>query len=516
MRQHKRAATQNSFSILTVDDDPIITTTLQAYFQRSGYMVDVENSPTAAIERVREGSYDIMLLDFLMSPICGNEVVERVREFNQDIYIILLTGHKSMAPPIKTIRELDIQGYYEKSDRFDQLELLVESCVKSIRQMRTIKNYKNGLSSMLEEIPRIYKMQSVGEVVEGFLAATSMVLGCTDAFIALDSALLDAKTAGREMLSGSYVINRLGTAFDETDSSVVCSIISEMGQRSSMQEGRALIFPVSGDGGVSIGLLGAEFAQEPTYEQVQLAGAFIKQVSAAISSILLQTIVNEKNTELSAAYDQIRDSYMEMISAMRLMVDARDIYTRGHSDRVSELSVQIAEYMGKDEAYIERLRVAGLFHDIGKLGIPDNILKKDGVLTAEEYEIIKTHSEIGGRILESLPRFGDIVPIVRSHHERYDGHGYPDGIGRSWIPEESRIIAVADAFDAMTSHRHYRRSLGVEKALSEIARSAGAQFDPDIASAFLEMFDVVSSREAILSMVQEAADESKVAEGVSR
>ena len=124
MRKNRQTA-QKQISILTLDDDPIITSTIQSYFQRSGYQVDVENDPGSAIERVRTNHYDIMLLDFLMTPICGDQVVEEIRKFNQELFIILLTGHKSMAPPIKTIRQLDIQGYYEKSDRFDQLELLV-------------------------------------------------------------------------------------------------------------------------------------------------------------------------------------------------------------------------------------------------------------------------------------------------------------------------------------------------------------------------------------------------------
>ena len=115
MRQHKKNLNENAFSILTLDDDPIMTSTVQAYFQRSGYRVDTENDPYAAIERIRNGHYDILLLDFLMSPICGDQVVEQIRQFNKELFIILLTGHKSMAPPIKTIRALDIQGYYEKA-----------------------------------------------------------------------------------------------------------------------------------------------------------------------------------------------------------------------------------------------------------------------------------------------------------------------------------------------------------------------------------------------------------------
>lgn len=146
-----------------------MTSTLQAYFQRSGYYVDVINDPYLAIKRVREGNYDILLLDFLMTPICGDQVVEEIRKFDKDIYIILLTGHKSMAPPIKTIRELDIQGYYEKSDRFDQLELLVESCVKSISQMRIIQNYKSGLSQIMESLPQLYDLDNTQSIFESIL-----------------------------------------------------------------------------------------------------------------------------------------------------------------------------------------------------------------------------------------------------------------------------------------------------------------------------------------------------------
>ena len=115
MRKHQKVAdVVSSYSILALDDDPTMTLTLQTYFQRSGYHVDTENDPYQAIERVRNGHYDILLLDFLMTPICGDQVVEQIRSFNQDLFIILLTGHKSMAPPIKTIRDLEIQGYYEK------------------------------------------------------------------------------------------------------------------------------------------------------------------------------------------------------------------------------------------------------------------------------------------------------------------------------------------------------------------------------------------------------------------
>ena len=118
MRHYRQAQKETTFSILTLDDDPIMTSTVQAYFQRSGYRVDVENDPNRAIERIRNDHYDILLLDYLMPPICGDQVVEQVRAFNRDLFIIMLTGHKDLVPPIKTIRALDIQGYYEKSDYY--------------------------------------------------------------------------------------------------------------------------------------------------------------------------------------------------------------------------------------------------------------------------------------------------------------------------------------------------------------------------------------------------------------
>ena len=230
MRKSKKVL-ENKISILTLDDDPIITSTIQAYFKRSGYDVDIENDPLRAIERIRESSYDILLLDFLMSPICGDQVVERIREFNKDLFIVLLTGHKSMAPPVKTIRQLDIQGYYEKNERFDQLELLVESCVKSIKQMRIIKEYQESLS----------------------------------------------------------------------------------------------------------------------------------------------------------------DAYMQTVDTLRTVVEARDKDTKGHSERVSALAVALAREMGLPIEEVENLKIAGLFHDIGKIGVKDSILLKNGSLTIEEFDEIKKH-----------------------------------------------------------------------------------------------------------------------------
>ena len=320
---------QVQISILTVDDDPIITSTIKDYFERSGYEVDIENNPLTAIERVRTGKYDILLLDFLMSPICGDQVVEEIRKFNKDLFIVLLTGHKSMAPPVKTIRQLDIQGYYEKDDRFDQLELLVESCVKSIKQLRIIREYQQNLSR----------------------------------------------------------------------------------------------------------------------------------------------------------------AYMQSIETLRYIVETRDSETRGHSERVSSFGAVLAGEMGLPADQIEMIRIAGLFHDIGKIGVPDAILLKNGPLTSEEYMQIKKHPAEGEKILSSYTPFQQLLPIVRGHHERIDGSGYPDGLSGDEICMGARVIAVADSFDAMISNRTYRSGLSFERARDALIRGKCGQFDPQVVNAFLGMID---------------------------
>ncbi len=478
MRQHKAAAAENAFSILTVDDDNIMTSTVQAYFQRSGYRVDVENDPLHAIERVKEQHYDIMLLDFLMTPICGDQVVEKIRQFDKDIFIILLTGHKTMAPPIRTIRALDIQGYYEKSDRFDQLELLVESCVKSIRQLRTIRSYQNGLTAMMNSLPAIYHLQGMDDLLDSVLTSAISLLSAEAAMLLLENMPSGNQPDSIQRSKGTENIFPSGEELD--------SIKKQAAENGKLIQDRSLYFDLNYNGRRT-GLLAIYLKKQPEYWQCQLLEVFARQTAAALDNILLHTLVQQKTNQLDKAYNQLRNSYTEMIATVREIVDAKDFYTRHHSDRVAFYSVELAEALGYDGEYCERLRVAGLLHDIGKLGIPDSILLKPLPLTDEEFAVIKTHPAMGAQLLSGITWLKDIIPWVRGHHERYDGKGYPDGLAGEDIPQQARIIAVADAFDAMTSDRRYRSSLSLDKALAELEKVRGSQLDPHFVDVFKKL-----------------------------
>lgn len=329
MRKNQVTSKSADFKIIAVDDEQGILDLLSIFMKRSGYDFVGITDPIEAISRVKTEHFDLMVLDFIMDPIHGDKVVEEIRKFNKDLYILLLTGHKDLAPPLETIHELDIQGYCEKSDKFDQLLLLIESGLKSVNQMRTI------------------------------------------------------------------------------------------------------------------------------------------------------TRMNEN----------LEKSYMDSIEILRHTVEAKDPYTRGHSDRVSEYAVLLGKKLNLPNEDIEKLKIGGLFHDIGKIGIPDSILLKESKLTDEEYLKIKEHPVIGYNILENADMFKNILDIVKYHHERFDGNGYPEKLTGTNIPYLARIASVVDSFDAMTSRRSYRDSLPMDVVKSEILQNLGSQFDPEIGIAFLDILD---------------------------
>ena len=334
MRKYMQETITSPYKIMAVDDDTGILDSLKVVLNKSGYALDCYTNPIEAIEKLKNEHYDLLLLDFIMDPIHGDKVVEEIRKFDLKIYILLLTGHKDLAPPMQTLKELDIQGYCEKSNNFNQLLLLIESALKSVDQMN---------------------------------------------------------------------------------------------------------------------------------------------------------LISQINTELKNKNDELEAAYLDTIGILRYTVEAKDPYTRGHSDRVSELSVLIGEKMGLDDETIHVLKIGGLFHDIGKIGIPDSILLKESKLDDEEYSQIKNHPAIGAHILGDAEIFKNILPVVLHHHERYDGKGYPSQLKGEEIPLVARVAAIADTFDAMNSKRPYRNTLPIDVIINEFEKCSGTQFDPKIAPIFVDI-----------------------------
>jgi putative nucleotidyltransferase with HDIG domain len=216
----------------------------------------------------------------------------------------------------------------------------------------------------------------------------------------------------------------------------------------------------------------------------------------------LEVTVRDRTKQLFDKHQELRIAYIQTIKALAEAVDAKDPYTRGHSERVGVYASKMGRELGLPRDQIERVYIAGLLHDLGKIGVRDAVIRKPAKLTDEEYEEIKEHSVIGARILSQVEFLADVVTCVRHHHEWYDGstRGYPDRIAGDQIPLPSRIILVADTVEAMTSDRPYRDAMPLDRVLAEVRTFSGTQFDPQCARAMLRLLE--RHGEAFLSKEQ--------------
>lgn len=250
------------------------------------------------------------------------------------------------------------------------------------------------------------------------------------------------------------------------------------------------VFPdiLLSDFGVAIGSLIVFFSIE-TPDYVKLM-ATLQELNDLKGSLEIQ--VKDRTDELVNEKESYEKLTLETLSSLARVIDAKDHYTVGHSFRVAAYAKGMADELGFSRDRSEQLYFAGLIHDVGKIGISENILTKPGKLDNKEFEIIKSHSSLGGDILTGIYEFPIFASVARHHHERFDGSGYPDKLKGSNIPYEARIVAICDSFDAMTSDRSYRKALSDEVAIKELIAGKGTQFDPALVETFLTLYNKFS------------------------
>jgi HD-GYP domain-containing protein (c-di-GMP phosphodiesterase class II) len=247
------------------------------------------------------------------------------------------------------------------------------------------------------------------------------------------------------------------------------------------------------------GTLGAMFEgassempfEEPGFEAAPAASPQLLIFAREIKEIYRQE--RARTRELERALDQLNDAYVSTMKTLAFLVEAKDVGTRMHLERTSHYGMALARAMEPELLHQPDLGYGFLLHDIGKIGISDRILMKRGPLSPAEWAVMKTHPVIGAQVVAPMSFLDGAVEVIRAHHERWDGGGYPSGLRGTQIPLAARIFSVVDAFDAMTSDRPYRKAMPVEGALGEIASGTGTQFDPDVVDAFLDLMDGSSS-----------------------
>ena len=455
MRIRNTANNLNNYRIILLDDDGKYVSKKVEVLKSYGYDVEGETVVENALMKLKSKTYDLLILDYLMDDMRGDKVVEAIRAFDKDLYILLLTGYAE-APALEIMNTLDITGYCEKSNDNNQLLVLIKSALKSVDMMKKVKKTRDGLNRILQAVPQIYKIQTINLVLKDIVSELTKIIGPSDACIFIDN-FIDYQNNHKEgsFFSGSGVFESGIDSINEKFLEKVELVRTEKKIRLT-EEG--LFLPFNDKGFDTLGVLFVSMGNKAIDEDlVQQITVFTTIAANAITNYFLQNTIRMINAELKQTKEEKDTWYLSTVETIRLAIDAKDHYTGGHSDKVSEYSVKIGRAMGLSESLVEILRHSGTFHDVGKIGIDDAILKKDGPLTDEEYEEIKKHPQRGALILSAVSMFKEMVPVVLYHHERYDGRGYPKGLMGHEIPLLARILSIADALDAMTTDRIYSR-----------------------------------------------------------
>lgn len=471
--------------VLVVDDDASIREVITEFLELEGYFVAAATDGADALSMLAEGTFDLVLTDMKMPRMGGIELLAEVQRRAPTTMTVIMTGFGTVETAIHAMKD-GAYDYILKPFRLDEVLLVVSRAIEARR-------------AELENI-KLRQALSIYQVSE----ALSHSLSLEDVVDALLASCFDEMTAD---YAAVYLVDQEGQLYPRERR------CSESLQRQAVDLGEVLPRLVDErlNGSIPLIVRGHEakrfFARDDlpplsTFMAVALVAqgrrvGFIAVATCAESEALgegdrkLLSIVASRAAaaiENARLYSDLQATFQQTIEGLARAVDKMDRYTAGHSERVADYAVHLGKRLGLDDSKLEILRLSALMHDIGKIGCVLN-LNKSGKLTDDEYEAFKEHPVYGRDILQPIKFLHPIVPGVYSHHERFDGRGYPLGLAGEDIPLLARIISVADTYDAMTSNRSYRRALPNEVAIAEIERCSGGQFDPDVAAEFVDTID---------------------------
>jgi response regulator RpfG family c-di-GMP phosphodiesterase len=486
-----------NLKILVVDDEEIIRNIFKEYLESTKtYSVLTAIDGLEALEIVKTEEIDCCITDLSMPRMDGVELTERIQAYDSSIPIIIITGYPSLDNAVNTLKN-GVVDFLTKPIKMDQLPLTIEKIMRerslfidNILLKEEVEK-KEQLLKINQELQRkIKEVETMNLILQQLEQATTSkdlftilvnlsgeITTCDEAYFCINS----------QEMKGPAII----TSFfrDKNKMMLDGGCIKE-----------SVVKKVADDG---IPLLISENNGSDSVLAIPL------KIRSKVFGILILLIrdgkrhFNEKDLyflnflaekasfliENLALYENIYENLFSTLYAFVETIEARDPYTKQHSTRVTRYAVSIAKAIGCSREEIDVLNVSGNLHDIGKIGIPDNILLKPGQLTDGEYEVIKTHPSIGSNIIGHFTMWADEKKIIKHHHERWDGIGYPDRLRGEEIPFLSRILSVADVYDALTSDRSYRKKLSDDVAIEIIMENTGCQFDPKIVDVFLKLYE---------------------------
>ena len=494
--------------ILVVDDEMIIRTLLQDILTEAKFFVDIAASPNEALQKLHNDCYDLMISDIKMPGMSGIDLLKAAKRIDENLHIIMVTGHATADTAINALR-FGAYDYVKKPFAIEELINVVERCLEHRRlqiENRCLLRELEAANSNLQEKVLITNQELDARSVElATLSDVGKVLGSVldleeILVIILHSTLEQTKTQTgvlglcdeNNILEIKKGVGLLQKIFENNNEILHTDWFLDNGNAlllNSFNDFPKLKNIFAGYEHNIHSLITVPMKiQHRTVGILMLASLdtnnyFTKDDLRLLDILSTQAAITVENANL---YQNVQETYFATIQSLIISIEAKDPYTRGHSERVTRYAVSIAEALKLSEEEIKIIQDAGFLHDIGKIGISENIIGKTGKLTLEEYEIIKQHPVIGERIIAPIKFLQAVKSLVRHHHEWYDGTGYPDGLTGEEICLGARILAVADAFDALTSTRPYHKRSTIREAALEIQRGANKQFDPNIVEIFLD------------------------------
>ena len=470
------------YSVLVVDDEPVLRDICREALSEAGYHVAVAENGGEALAKLGRAGYDLVISDLRMPGMSGQDLLGHIRQRKLDVDFLVMTGYGTTEMAVEIMKN-GAADYLAKP--FDIKNMLFR--VRSVLDQRKLRLEQEKLSSvvrMLNLSKGLGAQLNHAAVVDEFLvhlrenftpAAVCLLLPdmLEQGPTLLQGSVLDmdhllrvfvTRLCEKIMVQGrSYLLDQ----FTLKDSSFNTAVFpqgfpySVMAVPLDLPQKRIGVIALIREGG---GILYTE-------QDLQLLGVFASHTASALQNAHL--------------YSRLRTMNRDVIRSFAQAVEAKDCYTRGHSERVAGYACQLGRALGLTGREIDQLHVAGMLHDIGKIGVPDHILNKPGALTEEEFAVMKRHSFMGREILGQVGSMREVATLIYSHHERMDGQGYPEGLQGSDVPFLARIIGLVDSYEAMTSSRAYRRAMPLDTVRTILEQGAGSQWDPDLTGTWL-------------------------------
>jgi response regulator RpfG family c-di-GMP phosphodiesterase len=490
--------------ILVVDDEKVIRDILADFLTEEGYVVHAVEDGAQALEELHHRSYNLVLSDLKMPNLSGLELIQKISEESIPVLTVIMTGFGTVETAIEAMKK-GAYDYVLKPFKVDEVIHIVQRGLDRQRLQHENIRLKDALS--------IYKISeaiatslSVEKVLDLVLDAT---IDAVDADV-VSLLLEDTRQPGRFVEQMRKVSERAAPGVEAPPLNLAEALPLFREDRPLLVHGnRSYQFLESPPRDIDrhlvslcsiplklssriIGMLNAySYTRGNKFSEGQRKMLYVLASRAAVSieNARLYEHLVDANKDLTRANVSLEENFKQTIIGFAHALEESDRYTRGHSERVAMYARLIAIGLRLPEAEIDRVVKVGLMHDVGKIGVRNDKLNKPGKLTPEELAMFRSHPAKGKRILEPIPFMRDIVPGCYCHHEAWDGSGYPQGLVGDHIPLIGRIVAIADAYDAMTSDRAYRKALPHEIACGELERCTGAQFDPEIVPVFLAQIE---------------------------